>query len=230
MMNEKYRLKNGKEIEIKPLTLVHLDEIIQLQNEVISALETSSALQPLSKAEFTSILSGKGLLIGAYDEQKLIAFRALLEPEIDEDHLGKDAGLAEQDWSSVIYSEITNVHPDFRGNGLQVLLGKVLLKAIDQERYRYVAATVAPFNIPSLRDKFAHGLQIVGLKEKYEGMLRYILIKDFSRPEKIDAYIEEKQISMIHTKEQQDLLQNGWLGVGIEKKNEEWHVLFKREN
>lgn len=229
-MNEKYRLKNGKEIEIKPLTLVHLDEIIQLQNEVISALETSSALQPLSKAEFTSILSGKGLLIGAYDEQKLIAFRALLEPEIDEDHLGKDAGLAEQDWSSVIYSEITNVHPDFRGNGLQVLLGKVLLKAIDQERYRYVAATVAPFNIPSLRDKFAHGLQIVGLKEKYEGMLRYILIKDFSRPEKIDAYIEEKQISMIHTKEQQDLLQNGWLGVGIEKKNEEWHVLFKREN
>ena len=32
-------------------------------------------------------------MIGAYYNEQLIAFRAMLEPELDEEHLGKDAGL-----------------------------------------------------------------------------------------------------------------------------------------
>ena len=90
-------LKNGKEIEIRHLTTKNLDEILLLQHKVIEALTTDSFLQPLSEEEFSYILNGKGFMIGAYYNDKLIAFRAMLEPELDDEHLGKDAGLPESD-------------------------------------------------------------------------------------------------------------------------------------
>ena len=113
-------LKNGKEIEIRRLTAKNLNEILLLQRKVIDALTTDSFLQPLSEDEFSFILNGKGFMIGAYYNDKLIAFRAMLEPELDDEHLGKDAGLPESEWPIVLYSEITNVDPKFRGNNLQV--------------------------------------------------------------------------------------------------------------
>ena len=227
-MNQKHLLRNGQEIKVKTLTPAHLDEILALQQEVIRALTTASSLQPLSIEEFSFILDGKGLMIGAYYEEQLIAFRAMLEPEIDEEHLGIDAGLSRDEWPSVIYSEITNVRPDFRGNGLQVLLGKIIMTEIDEKKFRYIAATVAPFNIPSLADKFAHGLQIVALKEKYDNMLRYILLKDLADTVAEDEFIESILVHMSDTKRQQDLLQDGWVGTGMEKVNDEWHVQFGR--
>ena len=165
-MKQKHLLKNGNEITIVRLTVDQLDEILTLQRKVIESLSTGSFLQPLTEEEFTYILNGKGLMIGAYYKEQLIAFRAMLEPELDEEHLGKDAGLPRDEWPLVLYSEISNVDPDFQGNGLQVLLGKVLMKEVDQERFRYICTTVAPFNIASLKDKFAHGMQIVALKSE----------------------------------------------------------------
>ena len=169
-----------------------------------------------------------GFMIGAYYSDKLIAFRAMLEPEIDDEHLGIDAGLPESEWSKVIYSEITNVDPEFRGNNLQVLLGEIILAEVDKTKFRYICTTVAPFNIASMKDKFAHGLQIVSLKLKYGNMLRYILIKDLSQ-ETIKLNItESKLIPMMNTKHQQQLLEKGWIGTAIEKRNGQWEVQFDK--
>lgn len=227
-MNQKHLLRNGREIEVRTLSPVHLDEILALQQEVLETLTTASSLQPLSIEEFLFILDGKGLIIGAYYEEQLIAFRAMLEPEIDEEHLGKDVGLSRDKWPSVIYSEITNVRPDFRGNGLQVLLGEIIMTEVDETKFRYIAATVAPFNIPSLADKFAHGLQIVALKEKYDNMLRYILLKDLGSISIKSKFLEKSLVDMVDTKGQQELLEVGWIGTGIEKTNDKWHVQFEK--
>jgi hypothetical protein len=35
-------------------------------------------------------------------------------------------------------------------------------------KYDYVCCTIAPFNIPSLKDKFAQGIEIAALKEWWE--------------------------------------------------------------
>ncbi len=224
----KYTLKNGRKIEVKTLTTAQIDEVKSLQEEVIASLTSVNALQPLSREEFAHILNGKGLMIGAYFEDELIAFRAMLEPEIDNEHLGKDAGLAESEWTSVIYSEITNVKPSFRGNGLQVLLGKVILENTSVQRYRYICATVAPFNIPSLQDKFTQGLQIVALKEKYADMLRYILIKDCEKSQTDNECSQQRKVQMQDTKQQQHLFKEGWIGTSIEKVEEEWYVHFEK--
>ena len=225
-MNQQHLLKDGRVIEVRPLDFAEMDDILALQQEVINGLMSASSLQPLSKEEFFNILNGKGIMIGAYFEEQLIAIRAMLEPELDEEHLGKDAGLPEHEWAHVIYSEVTIVRPDFRGNNLQVLLGKIIMKEVDQKRFRYICATVAPFNIPSLADKFEHGLQIIALKEKYDNLLRYILVKDLTRAE--SKYNEEILSPMENTEEQQELIQSGWTGTGIKKVGDAWHVRFEK--
>jgi hypothetical protein len=221
-------LKNGKEIEIRHLSVKNINEILLLQRKVIDALTTDSFLQPLSDEEFSTILNGKGLMIGAYFDNVLIAFRAMLEPELDDEHLGKDAGLPESVWPQVLYSEITNVDPEFRGNNLQVILGEIILGEVDKTRFRYICTTVAPFNIASLKDKFAHGLQIVSLKRKYGNMLRYILMKDLSLESLVTGTLESQYIPMAATEEQQQLLKDGWIGSDIEKRNDSWFVRYER--
>ena len=221
-------LKNGKETEIRQLTIKNLDEILLLQRKVIDALTTGSFLQPLSEEEFSTILNGKGLMIGAYFNDELIAFRAMLEPELDDEHLGKDAGLPESVWPQVLYSEITNVDPEFRGNNLQVLLGEIIFGEVDKTQFRYICTTVAPFNIASLKDKFAHGLQIVSLKKKYGNMLRYILMKDLSLESLETGTLESRYIPMVDTEEQQQLLEDGWIGTDIEKRYDNWYVRYEK--
>ena len=151
---------------------------MELQEKVIASLNVASFLQPLSEEEFLFILNGNGSMIGAFHDDRLIAFRAMLEPEIDEHHLGIDAGLSESELPSVLYSEVTNVDPEYRGNKLQQILGELLMEHVDKDRHRYVFATVAPFNIASLKDKFALGMHIISLEKKYGNLLRYTLMKD----------------------------------------------------
>lgn len=227
MINLTKELKSGQVVSIRTCTKEDLPQILTLQDEVIQSLTDKSSLQPLSADEFLPILSEQGILIGAYDQDELVAFRAMLIPSPDEvDHLAEDAKLPKEAWPQVIYSEISNVRPSFRGNGLQKILGEVLMEEVDQERFRYVCATVAPFNIASLLDKFAHRMQIVALKEKYEGLLRYILLRDFKEQEIVE--VETQFIPMNQIKAQQLLLAEGWRGTGLEKRDNEWFVTYRK--
>lgn len=228
-MNQRHVLKNGKEIMVVRLAVDHLGDILTLQQKVLNTLTTGAFLQPLTEEEFLYILNGKGMMIGACYEGQLIAFRAMLEPEIDEDgHLGIDAGVPMNELSSVIYSEISNVDPDFRGNNLQVLLGKIIMQEIDIANFRYVCTTVAPFNIASLKDKFAHGMEIVALKVKYGDLLRYILMKDLllTLQEEVTASCE---VLMADTAQQQRYLQDGWRGTAIAQVDDQWVVRFEKK-
>ena len=158
--------QNNESFHVTLLSLEHIEQILSLQNIVVEALEDKSRLQPLSQEEFQYILEGNGMMIGAFIENELIAFRALLVPPIDDEHLGLDIGLPESELHRVIYQEISNVHPNCRGNGMQNISkrhhGRI---AKEDSKYDYVCCTVAPFNIPSLKDKFAQGMAIAALKE-----------------------------------------------------------------
>ncbi|MBB4824432.1 hypothetical protein HNO89_001654 [Sporosarcina luteola] len=226
-MRRQLTLRNQQVVEIRHLGLGQLAEILTLQQKVLSSLATKDSLQPLTEEEFTYILTGKGIMLGVYLHDELIAFRAMMEPEeMDEEHLGWDVGLAKEELSSVLYSEITNVDPDHRGNSLQRILGRILLSEIDQEKYRYICTTVAPFNIASLKDKFDLGMHIVALKEKYGTKLRYVLMKDLGSILKYSA--ASVFIKMENIERQQEMLQKGWVGVGMELHDEEWNVEYRK--
>ncbi|ACK59660.1 MULTISPECIES: hypothetical protein [Bacillus cereus group] len=221
--------QNNESFHVALLSLEHIEQILSLQNIVVEALEDKSRLQPLSQEEFQYILEGNGMMIGAFIENELIAFRALLVPPIDDEHLGLDIGLSESELHRVIYQEISNVHPNCRGNGMQKILANVIMDELQKEdsKYDYVCCTVAPFNIPSLKDKFAQGMAIAALKEKYGGNLRYVFVKELRRDKEND-WTDVQSILMSDASGQQALLSEGYLGYEMEKTADTFIVKFGR--
>lgn len=221
--------QNNDPFHVTLLSKEHIEQILLLQNVVVEALEDKSRLQPLSQEEFQYILEGNGMMIGAFIENELIAFRALLVPPIDEEHLGLDIGIPESELHRVIYQEISNVHPNCRGNGMQKILATVIMDELQKEngKYDYVCCTVAPFNIPSLKDKFSQGMEIAALKEKYGGSMRYVFVKELRGVKKQD-WTDIKIVPMSDAGGQQALLSDGYRGYDLEQMDENFIVKFGR--
>ncbi|WP_341301422.1 GNAT family N-acetyltransferase [Lysinibacillus sp. FSL H8-0500] len=211
---------------VRQLAPQHLQQIERLQMEVYQALADQTILQPLTTEEFDYILNGNGMMIGAYVGEELIAFRALLNPPVDDEHLGYDCGIAEHEFHRVLYQEISNVSPKYRGYGLQQTLAAVVMSHIDLEKYDYVCSTVKPYNIPSLKDKFSQGLVIKGLKIKYVDKLRYIFYKDLRQKQPV--FTDKQTVSMRDRAAQQQLLKQGYLGTAMFEENNDWFVVYEK--
>ncbi len=211
---------------VKVLTMEQLPQLEKLQAEVLAALPDENTLQPLSEEEFTYILNGHGLMIGVYVGEELIAFRALLEPPIDDEHLGRDCGIAEEELPRVLYQEISNVSPRYRGYGLQKKMAQIIMEQINLSKYDYICSTVKPLNIPSLKDKFSQGLLVAGLKEKYGNKLRYIFYKKLN--EVNPTFTEVRALLMSDTTGQQQLLKEGFLGTDMFEQDGKWFVTYRK--
>ncbi|WP_215141363.1 GNAT family N-acetyltransferase [Exiguobacterium qingdaonense] len=215
----------GLLVQVREMSLSDLPELLSVQEAVIHALDEPEHYQSLSVEEFTKLLTDR-TIIGATSENRLIAFRAMLIPPIDDEHLGRDIDWAGDSLERVLYQEVTNVHPDFRGYGLQTHLGKRLMEQCEtDERFDVVCATVAPFNIPSMKDKFYLGLRIGALKEKYGGKLRYIFYKELHRTWQPTS--KSMDVPMKDREKQVELLQEGWLGTGLIKRDQ-WIVRYEK--
>lgn len=215
-----------KDYVVRVLKKDSVEDILRLQDLVLGTLINNDFLSPVTKEEYEDFVS-KSLMVGVFVEDKLIAFRALAIPEIDEHHLGYDIGLKTEQLDQVVYQEITNVHPDYRGFGLQKKLGAIVMELLDASPYTHVCATVAPFNIASLKDKLSQGMVIGALKNKYADMLRYVFYKKLH--EEREASGEVLEISMADTEKQQQLLADGWIGTSIVQKDGEWYVTYEEK-
>lgn len=213
-------------ITVRHLTMKDLAIIETLQQKVYDALPDKSVLQPLSTEEFEEILGDQGLMIGVFTAEKMIGFRALVEPPIDEDHLGYDCGLTEEQLPRVLYQEISNVDPDYRGYNLQKKMAKWTMDEVDLSRYDYICSTVKPLNIPSLKDKFSQKLIVKALKIKYVDKLRYVFFKDLSKPAPV--FTEKTNHLMSDISGQQALLKEGFVGTDLILSNDEWFVIYER--
>ncbi|EOP76496.1 hypothetical protein KOW_04257 [Bacillus cereus VDM006] len=230
--------QNEQNFQVTTLSLNHVEEILSLQDIIIEALENKDRLQPLTLEEFQYILNRNGMMIGAFAGNQLIAFRALLVPpideehlglDIDEEHLGLDIGLTHEELDQVIYQEISNVHPDYRGNGMQKILAKVIMEKLQQAdgKFDYVCCIVAPFNIPSLKDKFSQGMEIAALKEKYGRNMRYVFVKELHGNTKKSG-TGVKSVPMSDIAGQQFSLAKGYRGFEMEQRDEEYFVWFEK--
>lgn len=225
------KLKNDKqEYKVVPLAMKNMKQIISLQEIVLESLADKDVLQPLTLEEFQYIFEGNGLMIGAFIDEQLIAFRALLVPPIDVHHLGRDIGLEEEELETVIYQEISCVNPEYQGNRLQQTLGILIMQELvtSNKPFKYICCTVAPFNIPSLKDKFAQGMEIAALKEKYGDRLRYVFVKELGEERSRD-WQEINSLQMADTIGQQNLLEDGWRGFQLENREGEYWVDFGRK-
>lgn len=215
-----------KEYIVRKLKPDHMDSILRLQHIVLQTMENDNFLSPLTKEEYEYSIA-HNLMIGAFVDNKLIAFRALALPPMDDDHLGIDIGLSSEKLGKVVYQEITNVHPDYRGFGMQKKLGVIIMEILDASTYTHVCATVAPFNIPSLKDKLSQGMVIGSLKKKYGGMLRYVFYKKIH----VNRASGEKllEIPMDAIEKQQQVIADGWIGTAIFQKENKWYVNYEEK-
>ncbi|MFD1032230.1 hypothetical protein [Metaplanococcus flavidus] len=212
-------LRKKLTLRMKRLYLEDLPAIEQVQETVIAAMREKTTLQPLSTEEFLFILNERGLMVGAYAGEELIGFRALLIPEIDEEHLGYDIGLPEVELPKVIYQEISAVLPAYRGNRLQQKLADVIMKELPKlsGNFRYVCCTVAPMNIPSLKDKFTQDMYIATLTEKYGSKERYVCVKDLENPSL--GYADFTAAKLDDFNRQHQLFDAGYVGINFQMKN-----------
>ncbi|GEK32877.1 N-acetyltransferase [Kurthia sibirica] len=211
---------------VRHLSMQDLVDIEALQEKVYAALPDQSVLQPLSTKEFEEILLQERMMLGVFVDDDMIGFRALVEPPVDAEHLGYDCGIAEADFPRVLYQEISNVSPDFRGFGLQKKMAKWSMEHIDISRYDYICSTVKPGNIPSLKDKFSQNLIVRALKIKYVDKLRYVFFKDLTATPK--TYEFQVMMDMNDIAGQQQLLQDGYVGTGMESFENQWFVRFEK--
>ncbi len=112
---------------------------------------------------------------------------------------------------------------------MQKILATVIMDELQKEdsKYDYVCCTVAPFNIPSLKDKFAQGMEIAALKEKYGGSMRYVFVKELRKDTERD-WTDVKDIPMSDVSEKQALLSEGYRGYEMEKIDGNFIVKFGR--
>lgn len=94
-------------------------------------------------------------------------------------------------------------------------------------KYDYVCCTVAPFNIPSLKDKFAQGMEIAALKEKYGGSMRYVFVKELRKDIERD-WSDVKSVPMSDFDGQKSCLLKAI--EAIRWKNTMKHILFNLQN
>lgn len=215
-----------KEYVVRVLEKDSVEDVLRLQDLVLETLINNDFLSPVTKEEYEDFVA-KSLMVGVFVENKLVAFRALAIPEIDEHHLGYDIGLQTGQLDQVVYQEITNVHPDYRGFGLQKKLGAIVMELLDASPYTHVCATVAPFNIASLKDKLSQGMVIGALKNKYADMLRYVFYKKLHEEREVGGEVLE--VNMADTEKQQQLLADGWIGTSIVQQDGEWYVTYEEK-
>ncbi|AQQ54958.1 hypothetical protein B0X71_02075 [Planococcus lenghuensis] len=224
------RTGESESFYIRCLAVADLPIIEEMQQEVIHAVTVQDQLQPLTTEEFLFILNGRGLMVGAFTEEKLIGFRALLIPPLDEEHLGRDFGLPDEELPRVLYQELSAVLPAYRGNRLQQQMARIVMEQVPnlEGDFRYIACTVAPMNIPSMKDKIAQGMHIAALKEKYSSMLRYIFVKDLEQ-EQVE-YTGHIAVPAEDLERQQELLTDNYVGVGITPANGSFSLDFAKRS
>lgn len=195
-------------MKIKFANNTNIQAILDVQKAAIQEIGNKDMLVTLSEEEIVQNVNDGVLCICQIDE-RIVAFRSMHIPV--DDYLGKYIALDPSDRDRLIYSDITVVHPNYRGRGLQKKLGEWLFQEID-DKYTIIMATVHPDNIASIKDKFHHGMKIVALDNVYDDKIRYIFALFRDRD---CIYEEEVAVKMTDDMEIRRLLSEGYKGINL---------------
>lgn len=77
----------------------------------------------------------------------------------------------------ILHMNSASVLPEHRGHGLESQMIAYAETLIDKSKYRYSFATVAPENLASLKSLERNSYQVMVTKEKYGGVIRYVMMK-----------------------------------------------------
>ena len=199
--------------EMKLMDESNLTEIVELQNTIIHFLDDKEMFRTHSPDYFREHFQMKNSTIGAFTSEGLIGYSILYFPGHREDSFGFDLSLNGDEMDKVVHLATVAVHPAYRGNSLQRIMQGIHLEIAKGMGCEHACCMVSPKNRPSLQNIFWHGLMIKALKLKFDHRLRYIMHRNLSRP--FRDCREEFKINSLDLKTQSDLLNRGYIGVGM---------------
>jgi GNAT superfamily N-acetyltransferase len=146
-----------------------LADVIALHGEILRSLLDSSFLYAQSAEFFEHLITGEGVVVGAFREGRLVAYGAVILPEArvlrrhyDLSHLGIDG-------SAIAFGSGCGVHADHRRAGL---FSRLIAERTRQARLRgcsHVTGVVSPRNDASLRATHLLGHAVVGIHHDQDG-------------------------------------------------------------
>lgn len=202
-----------KELAWRWLTPTDLPRIHRLNAVIGEHLEDKSWYQEDEDEDFLRAMAEGTGCIGGFVEEELICMRFVSYPA--ETNLAKNIIDAKY-WDGVLHLETTLVHPDYRGNALQVRSFYYLLAHLPGH-VRYLFNTVSPYNLPSLKSTFKYDSMVVDLRCLYpspedpDGVLRYVGVRGLV--EELDPAVVK--VAGDDIERQRELFRAGYVGTGL---------------
>lgn len=166
----------GRKFLFRRCTEEDIPAILGLQELVYRGLKQKDILIRITEEELRESLKFDRSL-AAETEGALAAFSLVTANRVSDRNLGVYLGLKEEELSACATYEITFVHPDYRGYGLQ----RRFIRWKDEEAKKmgakWALCTVSPDNPRSLENTLGAGFSILREMEMYGGVRRYILQK-----------------------------------------------------
>lgn len=180
---------------LRQATLEEAYEIWSIMDTCFQALEHKEYFICDDLEYVTDILSGHGFGIVACDIDGNIVGNLLVKyPGLNEENLGYDVfvkdsecnnkspkcniALTSENLTRVLHMDSASVLPGHRGHGLERRMIAFAETLVDTSKYCYSFATVAPKNFASLKSLEKSGYQVMLTKEKYDGLIRCVMMKE----------------------------------------------------
>lgn len=167
--------KNCERVLIRSLDESDVSDVLELQDNVYESLPNKDWFQKDSKRDIFKNITESGIGCGAFCGDVLIAHSIMSFPGIDTHNLGIDIDLPREELVHVAHIETVVVNPEYRGNGLQLILMKILIKKAMGKGYFHILATVSPQNDFSRKNFQRCGFKRIVTKLKYGSKLRDIV-------------------------------------------------------
>ncbi len=166
-------------IRFTTATMEQAPEICDLMRKVYESMEDRSLFVCDDEEFVRRHISSEGFTVLAVTgSSEIVGCFILRFPGNSADNLGRDIGLPERALAQVVHMESCVVSPAFRGQGLQLAMLQFAESLLDNNKYRYLMATVSPNNPASFRTFEKNGYRVAAVKEKYGGFPRRIYLKE----------------------------------------------------
>ena len=167
---------NHSDFSIRLCSSDDLDAIMQLQELICSTISDPDLFVATCREENAGYLISPTIILGVFDQSRLIAYASLAFPGKNPDNLGWGLEWEESTVCRCAKLDTIVVDPDYRGYGLQrTLIRHCLSHAKCWNTDVIVLTTVSPANKYSLRNVQCEGFQILKRMNKYGGHDRYVL-------------------------------------------------------
>ena len=161
-----HKTKGDKIFDRLPLSPCHMGEIKKLQDHVSSTLDVPRTFALSSDEEFLESME-QDYLFGLFDGDRLAALALCIKNRETDRNLGLYC--PEGDYRDYFTFDTIQVHEDYRGYGIQKYFLMEAEKLARENGAGYIAATVAPHNLPSHRNFDQLGYQTIRTLEMEGG-------------------------------------------------------------